>query len=143
MQLFSSVHIQWWKWHLYRIFRQLRCAQSTNSNFRVQSVRISNFAFLWKNRSTLLHSIAQSRIRINHLVCVPLDETRIKCIQKILKSVETLQIKNCTVEGDFHQNVMKYCKQLKRLYIKDADFGRHRYRQYQPRHDSECSQFID
>lgn len=54
-----------------------------------------------------------------------------------------LQIKNCTVEGDFHQNVMKYCKQLKRLYIKDADFGRHRYRQYQPRHDSECSQFID
>lgn len=81
------------------------------------------------------HSMEFESINQINFVCVPINGTRIKCIQKILHQIQQLQIKNCSVEGDLYDTVLKYCDNLKCLYIQDADFGRYRNGQYQLKYD--------
>lgn len=81
------------------------------------------------------HSIEfESIVQIN-FVCVPIDEIRIKCIRRILNQIQLLQLKNCSVDGDLYHTILKYCDNLKQLYIQDSDIGHYRCRQYQPKYD--------
>lgn len=81
------------------------------------------------------HTIEFQSINRINFVCVPLNERRIKCIQKLLHQIQQLQVKNCSVEGDLYETVLKYCDNLECLYIQDADFGRYRSSQHQPKYE--------
>lgn len=43
-----------------------------------------------------------------------------------MRKVEIVQIRNCSIEGDFYESLLKYCGNLKELYVQDADVGRRR-----------------
>lgn len=69
-----------------------------------------------------LHSDEFTAINHIYLVCLVINPTKIEYLQKILSKIEVLQLRQCTLLGDFHENLLKYCKNLKRLYIQD-DLG--------------------
>lgn len=79
-----------------------------------------------------LHADEFDSIRHIYLVCVPLNPARIKCIEKLLGRIESVQMKNCSIDGaDFYEIFLKFCINLKHLFVQDDDFGRNR-RQHQP-----------
>lgn len=53
---------------------------------------------------------------------VAFNSDRVKYIQAILEKAEVLQVSKCSFEDDFHENLLKFCGNLKRLNIKD-DLG--------------------
>lgn len=61
---------------------------------------------------------------INHiyLVCLMINAAKIEYFQQILPKIEVIQIRQCTLEGDFNEILLQFCKHLKRLYIQD-DLG--------------------
>lgn len=74
-----------------------------------------------------LHSNEFASMNHIYLVCVySLNKTRIRCIQQVLSKVETVQVRNSTVEGDFYETLLKFCGNLKQLYVQEADVGHRR-----------------
>lgn len=61
---------------------------------------------------------------INHLylVCLKINAEKVEYIRNILPKIETIQIRQCTLNGDFYEILLKYCTNLKRIYIQD-DLG--------------------
>lgn len=63
---------------------------------------------------------------IKHLyfVCTAMNTKKMEYFSKLLEKIEILQIRQCTwrESADVHEIVLKYCKNLKRLHIKD-DMG--------------------
>lgn len=62
---------------------------------------------------------------INHiyLVCVIINETRVDFLLDLLPKLETLQIRNSSVAGDLNEMLLKYCDNLKRLFVQESDLG--------------------
>lgn len=60
---------------------------------------------------------------INHLylVCMGITKSEVKYLRAILPKIETLQIRNCSRQGDIHRDLLTYCTSLKRLLVQDAD----------------------
>lgn len=85
-----------------------------------------------------LHSDEFESIHHIYLVCVPLNEVRIKCIEKLLGRVEFVQLKNCSVDdnADFYEIFLKFCSNLKQLYVQEDNFSRNRTRQYQSQYST-------
>lgn len=63
-------------------------------------------------------------ISLNHIyfVCLVINPIKIEYFQQILHQIEVLQLRQCTLSGDFFEIILKFCKNLKRLYIQD-DLG--------------------
>lgn len=61
-----------------------------------------------------------------YLVCTSLDQSKIDRIKKLLNRVEIVQIRNCTMEVDFFASFLKFCINLKELYVQEADVGQQR-----------------
>lgn len=61
---------------------------------------------------------------INHiyLVCVIINEARVNSLLHLLPKLETLQIRNSSVEGHLYDVLLKHCA-LKRLFVQDSDLG--------------------
>lgn len=51
-----------------------------------------------------------------------LSKAKIECMKPIFARIETLQVKDCKVEGDFYENFLRYCTNLKQLHVQDVDF---------------------
>lgn len=60
---------------------------------------------------------------INHLylVCMSVNKVEIRYLHAILPKIETLQIRNCSRQGDIYGDLFTHCKSLKRLLVQDAD----------------------
>lgn len=69
---------------------------------------------LYSNKFTSLNHI--------YLVCLELNATKIQCLQKILPKLEIVQLRQCTMDGDFYEDFLKFCENLKQIYIQD-DLG--------------------
>lgn len=67
---------------------------------------------------------AEEFTSINHiyLVCLELNAAKIWYLRKILSRLETVQLRQCTMHGDFYEMFLKFCGNLKRIYIQD-DLG--------------------
>lgn len=63
-----------------------------------------------------------------YLVCTSLSKSKIERIKKLFKRVEIVQIRNCTMEVDFYASFLKFCINLKELYVQEADVGQYRNR---------------
>lgn len=68
------------------------------------------FSFIESNCSSL------NRICI---AGVELTDFRINCIRKLLKNVETLELFCVDIGDEFHENILRFCKNLKRLSLRD------------------------
>lgn len=69
-----------------------------------------------------LHSDEFKSLNHIYLVCLKLNSTKIQCLQQLLNRLEVLQIRQCTIDGDFYDCFLKFCGNLKRIYIQD-DLG--------------------
>lgn len=78
------------------------------------------------------HANEFSSIDHLYLVCSHLNKKKIACIQKLLEKCQTIQIRNCSSEGDFYQTFLKFCKNLKKLHIQEADMGHSYHRDSGP-----------
>lgn len=67
------------------------------------------------------HSHELLSIKHIYLVCARLDKDKIQRIQKLFGQIETLQIRNCSVRVDFYESILKLCKNMKQLYLQEAD----------------------
>lgn len=65
---------------------------------------------------------------LNHiyLVCACLDQQKVRRIQKLLRRIEILQIRNCSMQVEFYPSILKMCDNLKELLLQEADVGRYR-----------------
>lgn len=50
---------------------------------------------------------------------VELSDFRINCIRKLLANVETLELFCVDIGDEFHENILRFCKNLKRLSLRD------------------------
>lgn len=71
-----------------------------------------------------IHSHNDEFTTINHiyLVCLVINPVKIDYLQKILSKVDVVQLRQCTLMGDFHETLLSYCKNLRCLHIQD-DLG--------------------
>lgn len=68
------------------------------------------------------HNDTFSTINHIYLVCLAINPTKIQHLQKILSKIDAVQLRQCTLFGDFHEQFLQFCKHLKRLYVQD-DLG--------------------
>lgn len=52
-----------------------------------------------------------------------LNKGRIEYMQKLFQLIDTLQLRNCSIDGDFYELMLKHCVNLKRLYLQRAALG--------------------
>lgn len=87
---------------------------------------IINVSHYYENLEPLryiqLHSNEFDSLKHIYLVCLKLDAAKIECIRQILDQLEILQIRQCTLDGNFYDCFLKFCRNLKRIYIQD-DLG--------------------
>lgn len=87
---------------------------------------INYFSHYYENMEPLryiqLHCDEFKSLNHIYLVCLKLNTAKIECIRQILGKLEILQIRQCTLDGDFYESFLKYCRNLKRIYIQD-DLG--------------------
>lgn len=57
-----------------------------------------------------------------YLVCLKINMEKMAYLQKILPKMEILQMRQCTVDGDIYDTLLKYCCNLKQIYVQD-DLG--------------------
>lgn len=59
----------------------------------------------------------------NHIYMVELNmnKQRIKFIEKLLPTIEIVQIRNCWITEDFYELILKHCNSLKRIYLQNSD----------------------
>lgn len=57
-----------------------------------------------------------------HLRSIELTDTQIDFIENVLESVENLDVKHCTIYGDFYEKFLKHCPKLKRLRLHNVVF---------------------
>lgn len=55
-----------------------------------------------------------------HLRSIELTDTQIDYIKNVLNNIENIDLKQCTIYGDFHEKFLKYCPKLKRLRLHDV-----------------------
>lgn len=87
---------------------------------------INYFSHYYENLEPLryiqLHSLEFVSLNHIYLVCLKLNTAKIECLRQILSKLEILQIRQCTIDGDFYDCFLKFCRNLKRIYIQD-DLG--------------------
>lgn len=49
--------------------------------------------------------------------------TSVECLQKILCQIEVIKFGFCRVDNDFHEMILKFCKNIKRLYLRECESG--------------------
>lgn len=64
------------------------------------------------------HSDEFTAIDRIYLVCLVISSTKIDCLQKILPKITVVQLRQCTLMGDF-RDFLDHFKHLKRLYVQD------------------------
>lgn len=69
-----------------------------------------------------LHADEFTSINHIYLVCLELNAAKIRYLRKILSKVEIVQLRQCTMYGDFYEMFLKFCGNLKQIYIQD-DLG--------------------
>lgn len=57
-----------------------------------------------------------------HLRGIEMTDTQIDYIKNVLNNVENIDLKQCTIYGDFNEKFLKYCPKLKRLRLHDVFF---------------------
>lgn len=59
----------------------------------------------------------------NHIYLVSLfiNHEKIELMQDILPQIETVQIRNCSMSRNFYDLMLKYCVNLKYIYVQNAD----------------------
>lgn len=87
---------------------------------------IINISHYYENLEPLryiqLHCDEFNSLKHIYLVCLKLNAAKIECIRQILVQLEILQIRQCTLDGEFYDCFLKFCRNLKRIYIQD-DLG--------------------
>lgn len=87
---------------------------------------INYFSHYYENLEPLryiqLHCDEFKSLNHIYLVCLKLNTAKIECIRRVLGRLEILQIRQCTLDGDFYERFLKFCPNLKRIYIQD-DLG--------------------
>lgn len=58
---------------------------------------------------------------VNHLylVCLQVDSVKIKYMHKLLPQLEIVQLRQCSIRGDLYDILLRYCKNMHRLYVHD------------------------
>ncbi|XP_055306354.1 uncharacterized protein LOC129570682 [Sitodiplosis mosellana] len=100
------------------------------SNERIQTSSFNQFinyiSHYYEEMEPLhyIHSHSDEFTAINriYLVCLAINPTKIGYLQKILSKINVVQLRQCTLIGDFYETLLSHCKQLKRLYVQD-DLG--------------------
>lgn len=57
-----------------------------------------------------------------HLRSIELTDTQIDFVKNLLKNIENIDLKRCTIYGDIYEKFLKYCSKLKRLRLHDILF---------------------
>lgn len=70
------------------------------------------------------HSNEFESLKHIYLVCLDLNKKRVACMKNILAKIEIVQIRNSSCYGDIYEVFLKFCINLKRLLVQDADFDR-------------------
>lgn len=68
------------------------------------------------------HSNEFESIEHIYLVCLTINAAKMKYLHAILPRIKVIQIRQCTLDGNFDEVLLKCCNNLKRLYIQD-DLG--------------------
>lgn len=87
---------------------------------------INYISYYYENLEPLryiqMHSDEFSSINHIYFVCLNINPTKIEHLRGILSKLEVVQIRQCTIDGDFYDIFLKFCGNLKRIYIQD-DLG--------------------
>lgn len=59
---------------------------------------------------------------------VALSKAKIERIKPILGRIETLRLRDCRFEGDFYDDFLRLCTNLKQLHVQDIDFKKLKFR---------------
>ncbi|XP_031637262.1 uncharacterized protein LOC116349803 [Contarinia nasturtii] len=108
---------------IYRVF----CSDGTE---RPETSGFNKFVRYISHRSNdlaplrYIESNAPKFISAKHLFLngIHLISGRLRCLQTILNQMEIIQIIQCSMQFDFYESFLKYCGNLKRLYIQN-DLG--------------------
>lgn len=95
-----------------------------------QRINISNFSSFITHMSNYYHVFGPHYYIYTHsneftainrinLVDVSLNRDRVKYIQTMLMKIEVLEISRCKFDDGFHENLLKYCVNLRRLHVHD------------------------
>lgn len=70
-----------------------------------------------------LHSHINEFVSTNHIYLVSLfiNHEKVMLIKDILPQIEIIQIRNCSMSRNFYDLILKYCENLKCIYIQNAD----------------------
>ncbi|XP_055303092.1 uncharacterized protein LOC129568813 [Sitodiplosis mosellana] len=62
-------------------------------------------------------------ISTNHIYLVSLfiNHEKVELIREILPQIEIMQIRNCSMSRNFYELMLKYCENLKCIYLQNAD----------------------
>lgn len=64
------------------------------------------------------HSFNQlKRINLSH---IELTDERIACIKKILQNAEHVELIRCSLDGEFYDKFLQFCKKMKRLTVRPS-----------------------
>ncbi|XP_031634261.1 uncharacterized protein LOC116347697 [Contarinia nasturtii] len=61
-----------------------------------------------------------------HLEELSINKTRIGYFKKLLPQLEIVRHRECSVDGDFYDLLLKYCKNLKEIHVQNWDVGNRR-----------------
>lgn len=65
------------------------------------------------------HSIEFASINEIYLVCSEINEILIKSLMNLLPNIEIVRVRQCTIVGDFYEKFLKFCNNLKEIYVQD------------------------
>lgn len=81
----------------------------------------------WGYRKSLnyIQTHANKFTSINHIYLIGFEfaQNRVEIIQCILNKIEIVQLRCCQGFGDLYDNFLKFCENMKRLYIQRSDLG--------------------
>ncbi|XP_055306451.1 uncharacterized protein LOC129570762 [Sitodiplosis mosellana] len=65
------------------------------------------------------HGAEFASINEIYLVCCEINEATVKSVEKILPKIEVVRVRQCTIVGDYYDKFLKFCGNLKFIYVQD------------------------
>ncbi|XP_055303129.1 uncharacterized protein LOC129568836 isoform X2 [Sitodiplosis mosellana] len=95
------------------------------SGFNQFIASISNYYIFSTYLLHYIHANIDEFPLINHITLVGFNfsDDRVESIQNLLSKVECVEIRDCHVNGDFYELFLKYCVNVKQLYVQECDVG--------------------
>lgn len=103
-----------------------------NNGIYICGLKVNGFSQFIRKISILLYRIDDGRflyiesncsqwMRQIHLMFVNLSALESDCVKRILSNVEVLELNHCTIHGEIYEKFLKFCPNVKRLYLRYSD----------------------